>query len=176
PALIAARRLGIPFHYELRGLWEMSRAANVPGFAGTERHALGLELEAFVARQADRVFAISAPLADHVIGQWGLDPARLALLPNGIDAPAFAGIAAARHATTTIGYAGALVAYEGLDLLLDALAMLHAQGLAIDLLIMGDGPLRQSLEEQAARLGLAQAVSFTGRLEPDAARARMAAC
>ncbi|MET3472409.1 glycosyltransferase involved in cell wall biosynthesis [Novosphingobium sp. 1529] len=176
PALIAARRLGIPFHYELRGLWEMSRAANVPGFAGSQRHALGLELEAFVARHADRLFAISAALADHVIGQWGLDPARLALLPNGIDAPAFAGIAAARHATTTIGYAGALVAYEGLDLLLDALAMLHAQGLAIDLVIMGDGPLRDSLEAQAARLGLAQAVTFTGRLEPDAARARMAAC
>ncbi len=176
PALIAARRLGIPFHYELRGLWEMSRAANVPGFAGTERHALGLALEALVARQADRVFAISAPLAAHVIEQWGLDPARVALLPNGIDAPAFAGIATARHATTTIGYAGALVAYEGLDLLLEALAMLHAQGLRIDLVIMGDGPMRDSLEEQAARLGLAHAVSFTGRLEPDVARARMAAC
>ncbi|MBB3360571.1 MULTISPECIES: glycosyltransferase, partial [unclassified Novosphingobium] len=84
--------------------------------------------------------------------------------------------AAARHATTTIGYAGALVAYEGLDLLLDALAMLHAQGLRIDLVIMGDGPLRESLEQQATRLGLAQAVTFTGRLEPAAARARMAAC
>jgi glycosyltransferase involved in cell wall biosynthesis len=88
PALIAARRLGIPFHYELRGLWEMSRAANVPGFAGTERHALGLELEAFVARHADRVFAISQALADHVAEQWGLDRARIALLPNGVDAQA----------------------------------------------------------------------------------------
>ncbi|NKJ43120.1 glycosyltransferase [Novosphingobium sp. SG720] len=176
PALLAARRLGIPFHYELRGLWEMSRAANVPGFAGTERHALGLELEAFVARAATRVFAISQPLADHVIAQWRLDPARVALLPNGIDSAGFASISADPLPRTTIGYAGALVSYEGLDLLIEALALLKAQGLDIDLLVMGDGPLRASLEEQAQRLGLAQAVTFTGRLDPAQARARMAAC
>jgi glycosyltransferase involved in cell wall biosynthesis len=176
PALIAARRLGIPFHYELRGLWEMSRAANVPGFAGTERHALGLELEAFVARHADRVFAISQALADHVAEQWGLDRARIALLPNGVDAAGFAAIAAEPLPRTTIGYAGALVAYEGLDLLLDAMALLRDQGLMLDLVVMGEGPLREGLEAQARQLGLGDAVTFTGRLDPAEARARMAAC
>ncbi|MFD2780240.1 glycosyltransferase [Novosphingobium pokkalii] len=176
PALIAARRLGIPFHYELRGLWEMSRAANVPGFAGTERHALGLELEAFVARHADRVFAISQALADHVAEQWGLDRARIALLPNGVDAQGFAAIAAEPLPRTTIGYAGALVAYEGLDLLLDAMALLREQGLTLDLIVMGEGPLREGLEAQARQLGLGDAVTFTGRLDPAEARARMAAC
>ena len=176
PALLAARRLGIPFHYELRGLWEMSRAANVPGFAGTERHALGLELEALVARHADRLFAISQPLADHVIAQWGLDPAHVALLPNGVDAAAFDQITAPSLPRPTIGYAGALVAYEGLDLLIEALALLKAQGIALDLVVMGDGPLREGLEQQARQLGLGHAVTFTGRLDPAQARARMAAC
>lgn len=176
PALVAARRLGIPFHYEMRGLWELSRAANVAGFDQSERFALGLALEAQVAHAADHLHVISRPLADHVIARWGIDPARVTILPNGIDAARFAAIAPPRAAAFTLGYAGALVGYEGLDLLLDALALLRAQDRTIALTIIGDGPLREALEQQALRLGLAGQVHFAGRLAPDEARARLAAC
>ncbi len=32
PALIAARKLGIPFSYEMRGLWNLTRASKVPDY------------------------------------------------------------------------------------------------------------------------------------------------
>lgn len=174
PALIAARRLGVPFHYELRGLWELSRAAAVPGFDTSERGQLGLELEALVARAADQVFVISQTLADHVMQAWELDPQRVALLPNGVDVDRFVGINAPKLPRFTIGYAGALVAYEGLDLLVAAIARLRDHGIAADLLVMGDGPLREPLERQAVAAGIT--ASFTGRLDPDVSRARLAGC
>ena len=48
PALIVAKRLGIPFQYEIRGLWELSRLANNPDYKRSHNLALGLELEGYV--------------------------------------------------------------------------------------------------------------------------------
>lgn len=32
PALLAARQLGVPFQYEMRGLWELTRISRQPGY------------------------------------------------------------------------------------------------------------------------------------------------
>jgi glycosyltransferase involved in cell wall biosynthesis len=50
---------------------------------------------------------------------------------------------------------------KGLDTLLDAFSMVH-RARPCRLLLVGDGPLRGALEEQAARLGVADAVTFSG--------------
>lgn len=176
PALIAARQLGIPFQFEMRGLWELSRASNVEGFEESERYRLGLDLERFIAANADRVFAISQPLADFLSKEWGIDSGKIALLPNGIDSAAFAEIAAKPAAQFTIGYAGALVPYEGLDLLLEAVAQLRAAGTDIAVKLIGEGTAKEALEERVRSLRLESAVEFLGKLSPDMARARIAAC
>ena len=36
PALLAARRLGIPFFYEMRGLWELTRVSRMPEFEDSD--------------------------------------------------------------------------------------------------------------------------------------------
>lgn len=176
PALIAARQLGIPFHFEMRGLWEMSRASNVEGFEQSERYQLGLDLERFVASHATRVYAISQPLADLLRTEWGIDGSKIAVLPNGIDSAAFADINAKPADRFTIGYAGALVPYEGLDLLLEAVAQLRAGGADIAVKLIGDGSARDMLEARVRSLRLENAVEFMGKLSPDAARERIATC
>src|SRR5699024_2228546 len=55
PALIAARRLGIPFVYEVRGLWEFTEASAEPGFEETERFEAMRSLETLVASNSDQV-------------------------------------------------------------------------------------------------------------------------
>lgn len=178
PALIAARRLGVPFHYEMRGIWELSRASRLPGYEQTEAFALATELEGFIAREADRLFVISAELGDHAVREWGVDPERIAIMPNGVD-PAL-GEQPADEAEPgehfTIGYAGALVAYEGLDLLIAALARLAAGGRKVRLLVMGDGESRPALERQARKAGIAELVEFAGKVPPEQAQARLHGC
>jgi glycosyltransferase involved in cell wall biosynthesis len=57
----------------------------------------------------------------------------------------------------------ALVRRKGIDVLLQALAVLGEQGIRPHLLIAGDGPERPSLEAQAQTTGLSGQVRFLGR-------------
>jgi glycogen synthase len=59
-------------------------------------------------------------------------------------------------------FVGRLVSDKGVDILLDALGLLSAQGLTPGLTVVGDGPERPRLDEQARRLGVADRVDFTG--------------
>ncbi|UNK70151.1 glycosyltransferase family 4 protein [Microbacterium sp. H1-D42] len=59
---------------------------------------------------------------------------------------------------------GRLGAAKGFDLLIDAFARARPEG--INLLIGGDGPERDALEQRAKQAGLGAVVSFLGRLSP----------
>ncbi|MCH7543683.1 MAG: glycosyltransferase family 4 protein [Proteobacteria bacterium] len=59
-------------------------------------------------------------------------------------------------------FVGRLVSDKGLDLLLEALALLDAEGLRPGLTVVGDGPDRENLESLSGRHGLASRVRFVG--------------
>jgi glycosyltransferase involved in cell wall biosynthesis len=61
-----------------------------------------------------------------------------------------------------VGFVGRLSREKGLDVLLDATAMLDRRGVRFSLLLAGDGPDRSMLAEQARRLGVSDRVSFLG--------------
>lgn len=62
-------------------------------------------------------------------------------------------------------YVGRLYEGKNVDVLLAALGELKAQGVELSCDIVGEGHLRASLEEQAARLGLSDRVRFTGGVD-----------
>lgn len=64
--------------------------------------------------------------------------------------------------TEELAFLGRLVSDKGVDVLLDALALLATEGLRPRLTVVGDGPERPRLEAQAARLGVDGQVSFLG--------------
>lgn len=177
PALLAARQLGLPFAYEMRGLWDMTRAAKIEGYEDSDRYRLGMQLEALVAREADRVFVISEALGEYIQKEWGVDPAKIELLPNCVNPETIERakkMAGPKPDVFTVGYAGSLVEYEGLDLLIDALAELKQSGTIVHARIIGDGPARAKLEERTQKSALNAQVLFLGHLAPDEARTRLA--
>ncbi len=64
--------------------------------------------------------------------------------------------------TGDLAFLGRLVTDKGVDVLLDALALLAAEGLRPRLTVIGDGPEAPRLREQAVRLGLGGQVDFLG--------------
>ena len=48
PALLAARRLGLPFVYEVRGIWEITELSDKPWWAQSDRYRLAVTLETLV--------------------------------------------------------------------------------------------------------------------------------
>lgn len=171
PALFAARRLGIPFFYEMRGLWELTKASRFPGFDQREEFRLGLALEGFVAQQADQVFVISEQLAEYAVRHWGIPREKMALLPNCVDPENFPIGEIPQTGDHKLVYAGSLIGYEGLDTLLEACALLRGRGVKFSLQVVGHGEAQNALLAQAERLALGDTVTFLGKLKPEAARA-----
>lgn len=58
-------------------------------------------------------------------------------------------------------FVGRLVPYKGLNVLLDAIAMLHSD---VEFRIVGSGPHQTELQAQAQHLGIADKVTFIGRV------------
>jgi glycosyltransferase involved in cell wall biosynthesis len=121
-------------------------------------------------RSADGVIAVSRELADTIIGM-GVRRDRVAVRYDGVDPDLFhpRPKAAARdrlglgRATKRLLFIGNLVEVKGLDVLLDACRRLRERGFEFDVDLIGQGPLRDALEQQARRLGLT-GVQFRGPL------------
>ncbi|MFX0538669.1 glycosyltransferase [Ornithinimicrobium sp. Y1847] len=174
-ALIAARRLGLPFVYEVRGLWELTEASGKPGWDESDRFRITKTLETLVAREADHVLAITAEVAAELVRR-GVDEDRISLLPNGVDPDQFMPLypdlelrkrfgrsPAEGSELPAIGFAGSMVAYEGLDLLLQASQILVERGIPHNVVLAGSGPVEQDLRRTASEQGLDH-VTFLGRL------------
>ncbi len=170
PALIAARRLGLPFCYEMRGLWEYTAASKKTGWEQTERFALERRLETHVAAHADEVFTLTKSLAAEMVRR-GVPKNHLKLLPNAVSLEFFKrtprdqamsaklGIA---EGAFVCGYIGSVVKYEGLDDLVAAMSMLIRRIPNSKLLIVGDGDELVNLRRQAELLGISAHVVFAG--------------
>lgn len=174
PALMAARRLGVPFVYEVRGLWELTAAVTRPDWETTERFALDRKLEALVAREADHVLAITQALAEELVS-FGVPAAAITILPNAVDPAQFLPRAkdaelverfGLRTVDLTLVYAGSLTAYEGLDDLIEALGLLRSRGRVAKLIVVGDGREVGPLRALVSQRGLTDEVRFVGRVAP----------
>jgi glycosyltransferase involved in cell wall biosynthesis len=172
PALIAARRLGLPFCYEVRGLWEYTAASKKHGWEQTERFELDRMLETHAAANADRVFTLTRALAAELVRR-GVAEERIELLPNAVNLEFFKPLepdqALARQLglgpdTFVCGYVGSVVKYEGLDDLIAAMPALLERVPDSRLVVVGDGDELANLREQAERLGVSAKVTFTGRV------------
>ncbi|GEO15762.1 glycosyltransferase family 4 protein [Microvirga aerophila] len=64
-------------------------------------------------------------------------------------------------------FVGRLTNEKGVDLLLQAMAIVRGEVADVNLTILGDGPERRSLEILAEQLGLSECVQFVGSAPPD---------
>lgn len=81
------------------------------------------------------------------------------IVHNGVSRKEFEPIVAQPEATDLV-FLGELRDVKGIDVLIDAIASLHAQGRKVTATLVGDGPDREILRAQVERLGLAGPVRF----------------
>ncbi|OAB88382.1 hypothetical protein AWH69_00780 [Janibacter melonis] len=172
--LRAARRLGIPFVYEMRGLEDLMKISRNPAFGGTDAYAYMTTLELHVVQHADLTFVITEALREEMIARGG--PAdRIKVLPNGVHTSRFEPREPDRSLVeeldiagkTVIGYAGSLVDYEGIELLLRAAAELKGERDDFAVVVVGDGHHQAVLHRLARELDVLDVVTFTGRVPHD---------
>jgi glycosyltransferase involved in cell wall biosynthesis len=130
-------------------------------------------LSAVALKRADRVTAGSgqaAALANRIRESsrraWGGRPAAERLV-WGVDPSLFRAVGPARDLSGAkrVLHIGSLVPIKDQETLLRAMARVHVGKRCVHLHVVGDGPLRARLVEEADRLGLGGSVEFHGPVE-----------
>jgi PEP-CTERM/exosortase A-associated glycosyltransferase len=175
PALRVGRRLGIPVVYEVRAFWEDAAVDHGTTSEGSVRYRTTRALETRALHAAQHVFTICEGLRGDMVGR-GIAPDKITVIPNAVDVEEFdpsgvldRALAAdlGLNGCTVLGFIGSFYAYEGLDLLIDALPALLQQHPNARLLLVGGGPQDAALRQRAINMGLADKVMFTGRVPHD---------
>ena len=160
-----------PLLLEIRDLWPESVAA-----VGAVRSRLALGLLAGAAQGAYGAAARIVTVGDgyrRALAGRGVDPARVAVVMNGVDRELFRPLAREPAAAARLGVAGRFVVAwcgtvgmaHGLEVVLGAAAALSARGRRdVVFLIAGDGARLDALRAAADEAGLDNVV-FTGRLD-----------
>jgi glycosyltransferase involved in cell wall biosynthesis len=174
-ALALGQRYRLPVVYEVRGFWEdtwLSRHPNAAELAHSELYRRNRELETKCMLAADLVVTLGEVMRDEIVAR-GVPAEKILVVPNAVseeflqplpDAGSLRkelGIGPDEH---VIGEVTSLVPHEGVGTLLEATRLLRDRGLAVRVLIVGDGPERAALQRQAVALGLGDAAIFTGRV------------
>ena len=175
PALRVGRKLGIPVVYEVRAFWEDAAVDHGTTTEGSLRYALTRRLETSALRRAAHVFTICEGLRSDIVAR-GIPKEKVTVIPNAVDIESFEPGGEPDSAlkaklglsdASVVGFIGSFYAYEGLDLLLDALPLILKHRPEVRLLLVGGGPQDAALKAQAQSLGLADKVIFTGRVPHD---------
>ena len=172
PALRVGRRLGIPVVYEVRAFWEDAAVDHGSTTEGSPRYRLTRQIETYALRRAHHVFTICEGLREDIAAR-GIPADKITVIPNAVDIESFepGGVADADlkaqlglQGASVVGFIGSFYAYEGLDLLLDALPEILRRRPEVRVLLVGGGPQDAALKAQAERMGLQNKVVFTGRV------------
>ncbi|MCP3426186.1 glycosyltransferase family 4 protein [Rothia sp. AR01] len=170
-AVQTARRLGLPSVYEVRGLWEVTRGSRDPEWARSDMFRYMARMEADAADGATAVITITNALRDEMIDR-GVDASKIMVVPNGVDTGRFNPIPRDEALATelgvqgkkVIGYVGSVLDYEGIDLMLEATAVMSNLRNDFHVLIVGDGTELQRFQDFVRDNALDNFVTFTGRV------------
>lgn len=156
-------------YWSMRLAAPLAKLARVPRVVETlhleERPRPGLRrlltwLDAGLRRLCvDRLIAVSASVAASVRNQPGLRTADLRTIPNAVAPETGAPSGRRPH---HLAFLGRLEPQKGVDVLLEALALLRREGIELDLKIGGTGRCEEALRRQCRELGLEAQVRFCG--------------
>jgi glycogen synthase len=173
PAHLAARRLDLPSVYEIRAFWEDAAANQGKNAEGSPRYAAVRAMETRLTRSVDAVVALCEGIRSDLLAR-GVPSDRVFTVPNGVNTDRFRPrprdeALADRfgfRGKTVVGYIGTLFRFEGVAMLLDALARLTRERDDVRGLVVGHGETFDELREQHAKLRLGDRVVLTGKVDP----------
>jgi len=170
PALRAARKLGIPFIYEVRGMWEDSAVAQGRWTPKSIPYRYYRSQENKVIKHADEVIVIGENLLKEIEGRK-LRSRPPTMMPNAVgrkmatyplefERPLPESVndlvqrLQLKESTIVVGYIGSLRALEGVDYTAKAIAQCVSDGLDIRFLVCSSKANQNQLRDLCSDLGI----------------------
>ena len=158
----------LPNAHLLAGL--VSALTGVPAFATV--HGRGIApLDFEISRLTSTHLSVVCETARVHALALGIPESRVHLIPNGVDADYYAEpddagglntLLDISRATPIVGFVGRLAPEKGPDIFIRMASFVHAEVRDACFVLVGDGPLRPSLERLVIQLGLQDHVKFAG--------------
>jgi glycosyltransferase involved in cell wall biosynthesis len=153
---------GVPWILETNGLFfsEAKIERKSIAFASLARY---MELSAY--RDCDVLVCVTPTLKQSLMAEAGVPAEKIVIVPNAVDPELFdPGNHQARRLMKgfVVGFVGSLIQWQGLDLLLGAIAELKHDAINVSLVVVGEGQSRRDLESRTQTLGIADRVRFVG--------------
>lgn len=160
-ARLAAIGAGVPAFYTIHGLTVAD-----PGLSRWKR-LMYLCIEVLLSRFSTRIIAVS-PEEQRMTARMGIGASRLVCIPNGVGSLEFTGRDEARRAIGAsdeefvVGFVGRLVEQKAPDVLLRAFARVAGAAPQVRVVMVGSGPLEDSLRQLASDLRISQKIIWLG--------------
>ncbi len=180
PDLIYERRVSPKVSFVLSRLFRVPFAVEVNGLPDEERSLLlgndyrsswfHIRIHRMLLCRARTIVAVSDSLKLALIQKYRLPPARVQVVPNGVNTDLFVPMDRSscrfriglRGNDPVLGFIGNLVPWQGVDIMIRAIAEIRRQGTGVHMLVVGEGPDRTNLEVLAESEGLGGCSTFTG--------------
>lgn len=160
PALIVGAALKKPVVYEMRSTWEEDISGGV--FLGLQKRLIRF-LEYMTGKLSASIFFVSKGIVRHYFKK---NPGNYKIIYNAVSPPARQqetnGAVMRLH---SFGYVGSLVSYEGLEVLVESVALLLKWRRDFQVHIYGEGDARAQLVALAEKLGVTDVIKFHGRID-----------
>lgn len=168
----AAKALGIPSIYEVRGFWEITRASREKLFKCSETFKMMKKLEIQACSEATMVIALSDVVKEELIIR-GIDKKKIYVVPNAVETSKLKPIKKDFRLTEklevnekfVVGFIGSVMDYEGLDSLIKVakkIEVLYPDKFRY--LIVGDGNTLEKLKKKVSNLKFTHLFAFAGRV------------
>lgn len=133
------------------------------------------KMEKFSCEKADRIISVSKYTAHSIINQYNILPSKIKIIPNAVDInrfnPAIEGHEIRERlniqSEPTVLFVGRLDHNKGILYLIDAFLKIIMQIPDAKLVIVGEGPFKNSILSRVNKLNLRKSVTLVGRVDEE---------
>ncbi|MGD8750767.1 MAG: glycosyltransferase family 4 protein [Anaerolineales bacterium] len=168
-AALACWRLNFPYVLSVEADTFLEKSIRGESLKGIHAGFAALGAK-FTYRVASRIITVSQVAKLQLVEKWVLDPDKIVVIPNGVDARLFAtkndpNIIREEFSVKpgpVIGFVGGFQPWHGLEYLVEVFALVLEEVPAAQLLLVGDGISRPIIERKMEDLGIESSVVLTG--------------
>jgi len=167
---MACRKLKIPYMLFVEADEILEHDYMGEPLTGLLRRSAGRQFR-YNLRTADRIVCVSDQLKSHLVKKWGINAQKIVVLPNGVAVKQFQpDFEVGRHVRKSLGmednplilFVGNFYEWHDVGTLLESFPQVLDAYPHARLILVGDGTLRESMEQLSIDLGISHAVHFTG--------------
>jgi glycosyltransferase involved in cell wall biosynthesis len=166
-----------PFHRVPHAAVEVGKKLNIPVFVKVDdpvyakstgikslQHRVEKISNGKTLRNADKIFVVNESIKKIMIKEYKINEEKIIIIPNGIDTKFFKNKIKNKQNPILV-FSGVMYYHRGIDILLESISKVILKIPNIRVILLGDGPEMEKLQEITEKMNLTKIVEFKGWID-----------